>query len=177
LSSRYLFKLIIAGSGGSGKTTLLQRYTTGLFSGSTKMTIGVDFSVTSSKTKYGPVTLQIWDFGGESRFRSMLPSFCLGASGCLMLFDPLRPDTFHELVEWVEIVRGNTKNVPILLLSSKQDLILEGHPMTIPKEEIEGFVTKHALRGYSAVSSKTGLNVVESFIHISELMIEKNLKK
>jgi len=130
-TSRYLFKLIIAGSGGSGKTTLLARYTTGLFSGSTKMTIGVDFSVTSAKTKYGPTTLQIWDFGGESRFRTMLPSFCLGASGCLMLFDPLRPETFHELNEWIEIVRANTKNVPVILLSSKQDLIEEGHQMTI----------------------------------------------
>ncbi len=174
---KFLFKLIIAGSGGSGKTTLLQRYTTGLFSGGTKMTIGVDFSVTSCKTKHGDVTLQIWDFGGEERFRTMLPSFCLGASGCLMMFDPLRPATFHELNDWIKIVRDNTKDVPIILLSSKQDLIEAGHTFAIPKIDVDGFVEKHKLKGYMPVSSKSGSNVVESFTSIAEMMIDKNIKK
>lgn len=175
--SKFLFKLIIAGSGGSGKTTLLQRYTTGLFSGGTKMTIGVDFSVTSCKTSKGEsVTLQIWDFGGEERFRTMLPSFCLGASGCLMMFDPLRPATFHELEEWIKIVRDNTTNVPIILLSSKQDLIEEGHTFAIPKMDVDDFVAKYKLKGYLPVSSKNGINVVESFTSIAEMMIEKNIK-
>jgi small GTP-binding protein len=177
VAGRYLFKLIIAGSGGSGKTTLLQRFTTGLFSGGTKMTIGVDFSVTQSKTQYGDVTLQIWDFGGEERFRTMLPSFCLGASGCLMLFDPIRPETFHELQDWIQIVNNNTKNVPIILLSSKQDLIDEGHTFSVPMEDVNAFVEEHQIIDYQPLSSKTGLNVVESFTRISELMIEKNRNK
>ncbi len=177
MAGRYLFKLIIAGSGGSGKTTLLQRFTTGLFSGGTKMTIGVDFSVTTCSTKYGQTTLQIWDFGGEERFRTMLPSFCLGSSGCLMLFDPTRPQTFHDLDEWIDIVRNNTKDIPIILLSSKQDLIDEGHSYTIPQEDIDGFVEKHKLRGFIKVSSKTGFMVKESFGNVSEMMIERNMGK
>ena len=111
MTDKFLFKLIIAGSSGSGKTTLLRRYTTGLFSGGTKMTIGVDFSVTNCETSKGKTVLQIWDFGGEERFRIMLPNFCLGASGCIMMFDPLRPSTFIELDEWIQIVRQNTKNI------------------------------------------------------------------
>jgi small GTP-binding protein len=178
MTAKYLFKLIIAGSGGSGKTTLLRRYTTGLFSGGTKMTIGVDFSVTTCTTSSGAaVTLQIWDFGGEERFRTMLPSFCLGASGCLLLFDPLRPSTFHELNEWIKIVRNNTKNIPIILLSSKQDLIDEGHTFAIPMEDVNGFVEREGLKGYNKVSSKTGVYVAESFGEIAEMMIEKNVKR
>ena len=138
------------------------------------MTIGVDFSVTTAQTRYGNCTLQIWDFGGEARFRSMLPSFCLGASGCLLLFDPLRPDTFHELDEWVSIIQTNTKSIPMMLLSSKQDLIENGHPMTILSEDIDDFVSKNDLRGYLPVSSKTGLNVIEVFTQIAEYMIERN---
>ncbi|MHA1521820.1 MAG: Rab family GTPase [Promethearchaeota archaeon] len=177
MSGNYLFKLIIAGSGGSGKTTLLRRYTTGLFSGGTKMTIGVDFSVTQCKTASGHnVTLQIWDFGGETRFRSLLPSFCLGASGCLMLFDPLRPVTFHELSEWVDIVRTNTKNVPIVLLSSKNDLIDDGHPFSVARVDLDEFKDKHKMVKYMPVSSKTGFNVAEAFTEISELMIQKNAR-
>jgi small GTP-binding protein len=138
------------------------------------MTIGVDFSVTTAKIASGAaVTLQIWDFGGEERFRTMLPSFCLGASGCMMLFDPLRPETFYELDEWISIVRNNTKNVPILLLSSKQDLIDEGHTSAILQEEVDKFVARNSLRGFMRVSSKTGVNVIESFQKISEMMIIK----
>jgi small GTP-binding protein len=141
------------------------------------MTIGVDFSVTQCKTESGQnVTLQIWDFGGENRFRSLLPSFCLGASGCLMLFDPLRPVTFHELDEWVDIVKTNTKDVPILLLSSKHDLIDDGHPFSVAKSDLEGFIEKHKMNGYMPVSSKNGMNVQDAFTKISEMMITKNAR-
>ena len=177
MANKFLFKLIIAGSGGSGKTTLLRRYTTGLFSQGTSMTIGVDFSVTSCKTNYGDSTLQIWDFGGEERFRTMLPSFCLGASGCVMMFDPVRPTTFMELQEWIKIIRGNTNNIPILLLSSKQDLIDEGHQFAVPIEDVDDFISTQSLRGYIRTSSKTGLNVESTFTQIAELMIEKNINK
>jgi hypothetical protein len=74
-------------------------------------------------------------------------------------------------------VRTNTKNIPILLLSSKQDLIEEGHPMAVGDAEIDGFVAMNKMNGYLRVSSKSGLNVAESFTQISELMIEKNMNK
>ena len=175
MASTYLFKIIIAGSGGSGKTTLLKRYTTGLFTGGTKMTIGVDFNISQTDTQYGKTTLQIWDFGGEDRFRSMLPDFCRGASGALMLFDPTRPKTFHELEEWMEIVRGNTKDVPLVLISSKQDLIDDGQPFSISEDSIKEFMQKNKIQYYYKVSSKTGFNVSEVFVNLSEQMIERTL--
>lgn len=177
MANKFLFKLIIAGSGGSGKTTLLRRYTTGLFSAGTSMTIGVDFSVTSCKTKYGESTLQIWDFGGEERFRTMLPSFCLGAGGCVMMFDPVRPQTFLELDEWIKIVKDNTNDIPIILLSSKQDLIDEGHSFAVPRDDLDNFINTQKLREYIPTSSKTGMNVETTFQKIAEMMIEKNLNK
>ena len=63
------FKICIFGDGGVGKTTLVQRYVTGQFSQSTKMTIGVDIVTKQVQIEDWFVTLQIWDFGGEARFR------------------------------------------------------------------------------------------------------------
>ena len=63
------FKICIFGDGGVGKTTLVQRYVTGQFSQSTKMTIGVDIVTKHVQIEDWFVTLQIWDFGGEERFR------------------------------------------------------------------------------------------------------------
>ena len=69
MSFKNIFKVITAGDGAVGKTTLLHRYVKGKFLADTKMTIGVDFSVNYLDIPEGKVTLQIWDFGGEERFR------------------------------------------------------------------------------------------------------------
>jgi len=170
----YLFKIILAGNGGCGKTTLLNRYTTGQFNLGTKMTIGVDFAVSSAPLPKGDgnATLQIWDFGGEQRFRTMLPSFCQGASGALIFFDLTRPFTFYGLGEWVEIIRRNTKDIPLILLGAKYDLI-EGPDlyMDIDTQEIFSFMKEHKIKGYLSVSSKTGLNVNESFENLTKQML------
>ena len=60
---------------------------------------------------------------------------------------------------------------------SHQDLIDEGHPFAVAKEDIESFISEEKLNGYMPVSSKTGSNVVESFEQIAELMISKSMNK
>ena len=175
VDDRFLFKMILAGSGGCGKTTLLTRYTTGDYFSDTKMTIGVDFAVhhfnLSNTGK--KVTLQIWDFGGEKRFRAMLPSFCLGSSGVLMLFDLLRPYTFFELEDWVNVIKTNTLGeVPIILLGSKFDLLQNPKNLAVKAKEITDFIKKHNLKGYLNISSKTNLNIQESFEKLTHLMME-----
>lgn len=173
MTEKYLFKIILAGSGGCGKTTLLNRFTTGKFTSSTKMTIGVDFAVHYINLKdVGTVTLQIWDFGGESRFRTLLPSFCLGASGCLLFLDLVRPHTFHDLIEWVNIIRTNTENIPVILLGTKYDLIESPEDFQLDVEDIKAFMQEHNVLGYLNVSSKSGLNVQESFASLTRLIIQ-----
>ncbi|MHA1727743.1 MAG: Rab family GTPase [Promethearchaeota archaeon] len=174
LVGRYLFKMLLAGAGGCGKTTFLNRFTKGNFSSNTKMTIGVDFAVHFLEIPaYGNVTLQIWDFGGEARFRTMLPSFCLGASGCLMLFDLVRLYTFYELQDWLKIIKSNTNNIPIILLGSKFDLLDSSENLAIKPDEISEFIKENNLSGYFNISSKSGKNIQESFRRIAELMLMK----
>ncbi|MHA1612745.1 MAG: hypothetical protein ACTSYU_11875, partial [Promethearchaeota archaeon] len=70
----------------------------------------------------------------------------------------------------------NTKNVPIVLLSSKNDLIDDGHPFSVARVDLDEFKDKHKMVKYMPVSSKTGFNVAEAFTEISELMIQKNAR-
>jgi len=174
MTGKYLFKIILAGSGGCGKTTLLNRFTTGQFSSDTKMTIGVDFAVhyLELREDRGTATLQIWDFGGEERFRTMLPSFCQGASGALLFFDLFRTHTFYELDEWISIIRRNTRDIPIILLGAKYDLIQNPSDLNIDPQQVMSFIRYNKIRGYLSISSKTGYNVNESFDKITELMIK-----
>ena len=74
-------------------------------------------------------------------------------------------------------MRQNTKNIPIILLSSKQDLIEAGHPFAVAQDDIESFISEENMVKYMAISSKTGINVVESFEQIAELMITKSTNR
>ena len=77
MTKKFILKILTAGEGGVGKTTLLQRYVEGKFSEETKMTIGVEFFLKEMEIDEKHCTLQLWDFGGQERFRFLLESYVL----------------------------------------------------------------------------------------------------
>ncbi len=166
---RYLFKTIIAGSGGTGKTTLLYRFKNNKFLEDTKITIGVEFSI----AQVGQATLQLWDFAGEERFRDMLPSFCLGANGCIMVFDLGNAKSFLDLTEWLSIIRNNTKTIPVILVGTKLDLIEEGKvEQAVSEEKVKEFLDENNILKFIKISSKNGQNVTTAFETITNLMLK-----
>ncbi|MBD3226948.1 MAG: GTP-binding protein [Candidatus Lokiarchaeota archaeon] len=168
----YVLKVVIAGEGGVGKTALLMRFTKGVFIENTKMTIGVDFSAVKIKasTSLGEkvITLQIWDFGGESRFRFILPGYCVGASGAVVCFDLTRPETLKILPEWIELIRSKVPDIPIILVGTKADL---DDKRKISREYAEEKVKEWNLSGYIESSSKTGDNIGYVFGLLSQEML------
>lgn len=173
----YAYKIVLAGSGACGKSSSLQRFITGNFSEQTSITIGCEFSVGNIKIDGENVTLQIWDFGGEERFRFMLPSYCLGAKGCLLYFDLKRLYTFDELDEWMEIIREKTKDIPIILLGTKYDLLDGSVYIDQIMPRIKQFMEKYGIKEYYSISSKTGKNVKESFEALSKFILEGDKNK
>ena len=167
----YILKVVIAGEGGVGKTALTVRFCKGVFLEGTKMTIGVDFSAVKVTLGQDEVTLQLWDFGGESRFRFILPGYCRGAAGALLVFDTTQKYTFESLPEWLTLLRDNTKsdkgNVPIVLVGTKMDL--DGRQ--IQKEEAEEWAKANNLTGYVECSSKTGEQVGYVFGMVTQSML------
>ena len=128
MSKKYVFKVLVAGQGGVGKTTLLTRAVTGKFVNNTAMTIGVEFHLLNldfiGQADDGlKVTLQLWDFGGQERFRFMLDSYVAGAKGALLLYDLTRLRTLDGLEEWVNLVRKHDPNLPILFVGTKLDRV------------------------------------------------------
>ncbi|MFX1490309.1 MAG: Rab family GTPase, partial [Promethearchaeota archaeon] len=98
------YKVVIFGDAGCGKTTLTQRFLTNLFKSDTRMTIGVDFEVKSMDINAKKVKLQIWDFGGEERFRFLLPTYVRGANGALFMYDVTNYSSLAHIDDWLLVV-------------------------------------------------------------------------
>ncbi len=164
----YVLKILTAGEGGVGKTTLLHRYVEGSFQEDTKMTIGVEFFAKKLEIKDNKCTLQLWDFGGQERFRFMLDSYVLGAKGALVMFDLTRIFSLKNLENWVNIVRKHNSELPILLVGTKIDL---DEDITVDDDYVQSFIEQHNFFNFIKLSSKTGFNVNETF----ELITKKIL--
>jgi len=164
------FKIIFGGEGGVGKTTMLHRYVENRFLEDTKLTIGVEIFNKEIMLSDGSLcALQLWDFGGQDRFRFMLDSFIRGASGAFLMFDLTTLFTFNKLGKWLELFRKNDPNLPIVLLGSKNDL--ENH--SVQDEYVEGFIKENNISTYLKVSSKTDLNVDKAFDRLLKAIMQK----
>jgi small GTP-binding protein len=163
-------KVLTAGEGGVGKTTLLRRYVEGQFFSETKMTIGVEFFLKSINLGDNEITLQLWDFGGQERFRFLLGSYVLGAKGALLMFDLTRLATLDKLDQWVKIVRQNDPNLPVLFIGTKTDLIED---KSVDDDYAMSFLEPLNLFSYLKISSKTGMNVEESFRLLTKQILER----
>ncbi|MFX1392220.1 MAG: Rab family GTPase [Promethearchaeota archaeon] len=166
------FKIIIGGDGGVGKTTILHRYVEGKFSFDTKMTIGADIFHKIITIKDGIIcSLQLWDFGGQQRFRFLLDSFVRGASGAFLMFDLTNFITFDHLPGWVNLVREDDPTLPIIILGSKYDL---KEYIQVDDETALDFIEDYDISGYYKVSSKSGYNVNEVFEALTQIIIRYN---
>ncbi len=169
MSKSIVLKVLTAGEGGVGKTTLLHRYVEGKFSSETKMTIGVEFFLKELMIDDQKVLLQLWDFGGQERFRFLLKSYVIGARGALLMFDLTRAMTLEKIPQWVNICRKENPNLPILFLGSKADI---ADDMNISKDYIMSYKDEFNLYDYLEVSSKTGNNVESAFESVTREILK-----
>jgi small GTP-binding protein len=166
--------MCIFGDGGVGKSTLINRYLTGLYESNLKMTIGADFFVKRINIKGYTVTLQIWDFAGEQRFKFILPSYLTGSSGCVFMFDITRYSSINNLKDWMDVfhkgIQKQNKEIPLLMVGGKKDL---DSNRAIDTDYAREIAEKNNFDDYIECSSKTGENVENIFSKIAEIMLLK----
>lgn len=163
----------MGGCVGHKRTEIMTKFTSGKTNSDTRVIIGVDFAVhcIDLPENKGSAGLQIWDFGEEQRFRSLLPCFCQGAAGAILFFDLAKPETLYELEEWIRLIKSNTDNIPIMLCGANHHLL--GNPGDISRtfEWIQDFVQVHQLSGFRSISVETEYNITESFEQLTALMV------
>ncbi|MFW9828441.1 MAG: Rab family GTPase [Candidatus Thorarchaeota archaeon] len=150
------YKFCVFGDSGVGKTSLVDRYLTKQFHDDIRSTLGATINIKTLKIRDGKVTLQIWDFGGEEKFRFIFPAYAQGASGGICMFDLTNRDSLRNISNWLLIFRRATKDTPTILVGSKLDLLKE---RVVTKQDAYNLITLHRFDKYIECSSKTGENV------------------
>ena len=161
---------MMLGDAAVGKTSLTIRFISGFFLDDLKLTIGVDFYSKTTTFNEKKVKLQIWDFGGEERFRFLLHQYCKGANAAFFLYDITNRLSLDHLPDWTQIIREHAGNIPIMLIGSKVDL---KEFRAVTREEGILAAKKYNLSSFIELSSKTGENVEKSFDVITETLFER----
>ena len=166
------FKMCIFGDSGVGKSTLINRYITAKFDRELKSTIGAAILMKFIETETMRITLQIWDFGGEERFRSLLPSYAQGSSAAIFMCDISNRDSITNIDKWLLTFNNGLNNwntkFPFIVVGGKLDL---EEKRALSKKEIEAIITVRKEFDYIECSSKTGENVDLLFQTIVDKMI------
>ncbi|BAM79657.1 small GTP-binding protein of Rab family [Cyanidioschyzon merolae strain 10D] len=122
--SSLTLKVGMVGDAGCGKTSLMVRYCEGHFDEDYIMTLGVNFLERSVSLRHTDIVFSVWDLGGQSEFRTMLPLVTSDAAAMLFIFDLTRKTTLISIRDWYQQVRLlNVTAVPILV-GNKYDLFI-----------------------------------------------------
>ncbi len=153
-------KVVIGGAGGVGKTTYLHRFIHGNFFPSTALTIGVAFVTKTVHRDGHALALQMWDLGGQDRFRMLQPAYVRGAHAGIVFFDLSMPMTIFQAAEWVSMFKRNAAatSIPIILGGTKLDCVLPGEIEKVNKLAAET-IAELGLAGFIPTSSKDGTNI------------------
>ncbi len=153
-------KVIVAGAAQAGKTCLVTKFVFDQFLDAAP-TIGINFAQKVSFGSFGPLNMSIWDLSGQIRFRFLMPRFCAGTTGLVLVFDQTRPQTLEEACDWLKLVQQHAypnERIVIILAGTKSDL-----PVHVPKNRIDHFCHEYQISHYVPCSAKTGLYVDRVF--------------
>ena len=170
----YTFKILLLGDASVGKTSFTKRYCYNIFNPSERLTIGVDFHVKTIELNDKRIKLQLWDVGGEERFRFLLPTYCLGANAAFLLYDITRPSTLDNISEWITIVKQKGGPIPIMLVGSKLDL--EKSQRQVQRDYGIQIAEKNDMASFVEISAKENANVDDAFKVLTELSLDRMSK-
>ena len=164
ISYSYIFKVSLIGDSSTGKTSILLRFIDDFFTEDTKSTIGVDFKLVSFELEPNIYAkMQIWDTCGSERFKSLTSSFIKTCNAFILIFDLTRINTFHNIDNWIKMIKENTNPKFMILIGNKSDLINE---RKIDKKIIYDYCEKN-LFNYMEISAKNNVNIEKLFKEVA----------
>ena len=126
-----------------GKSCLLDKFLNDSSTNNFISTIGVDIRTRETVINNKKVKVQVWDTGGQQRYRPILASCYRGALGVIIVFDVTNMVSFSNVKQWLDEVEefATESNLPRILV----------------QRDISVFSSKMHLRLSSQVGNKADL--------------------
>ncbi|MEM8674251.1 MAG: Rab family GTPase [Cyanobacteria bacterium P01_G01_bin.67] len=165
-------KICLLGDFNVGKTSLVRRFVEDKFSDQYLTTVGVKISRKSvmvrTELDIHQVNLLVWDLEGNTKFKSITPSYLKGASGSIIVADLTRADTFKNLNQHLKLFFQVNPRGGVIIALNKADLL--------PQEKLAQLVKNYSshsferIEGIYATSAKTGDCVTKIFDKLARIV-------
>jgi small GTP-binding protein len=168
-------KMCMVGDFGVGKTSLIRRFVDRQFSDQYLSTVGVKISRKNvellgvKQQAKQDVQLLIWDLEGNTKFKSIAPTYLQGAGGALIVADVSRLETVERIIEHIELFSSVNPKGAIIIALNKVDLIDEetlADIVTVAEK-----IAADKVLGIYKTSAKIGKDVDDIFHQLAYKML------
>ncbi|MCA9922453.1 MAG: leucine-rich repeat domain-containing protein [Anaerolineales bacterium] len=131
-------KMLLVGQGGVGKTALARRLQHDLPPDENHgKTEGVDihkWQIEPSQIPVtNPITLNLWDFGGQGVYQATHQFFFTSRSLYLVVVNARTGEQESRLHHWMKLISGLSNNAPVIIVVNKQD----EHALQLDERELK----------------------------------------
>lgn len=150
-----------------GKTSLIRRFVDRQFSDQYLSTVGVKISrktvecTLTEQQKQVNVQLLIWDLEGNTKFKTVTPTYLQGTSGAVVVADVSRQATLAHIVNHIQCFLSINPKGFVIIALNKADLLQEEQMLKV--DNFLSLNTSDKVIATYATSAKTGLYVDEIF--------------
>ena len=166
-------KLILLGEVATGKTCLINTFLGKDFNSGEKSTINPVLNFKEFNINNNNLKVSLWDTMGQERFRAVTANFIKDSNVVIFVYDITKKETFLELNYWVDTVKREMGDEPVILgiAANKIDLLNE------VKDEDDNLVGKEEGEEYAhnigAIFSETSAKINVGFGSLVNKILEK----
>jgi len=166
------YKFLIIGDSSVGKTSITKRFCHGYFNSESRETIGAEFIPYTIVIDHTPLRIQIWDTGGQEKYRALSRAYFRNAVGVLIVFSFTDSDSFDHLDKWFDDVRTLCHPMAqVILVGNKSDLI---EAQSVSRSAAEEFARTHHV-DFIESSAKNNTGIQESFYKLTRSVAQSVL--
>jgi len=154
-------KIVLLGDSGVGKSSIAQRYVNNTFSDAFDITVGGGYLQQIVRLQDGSnLKLDIWDTGGQERFRALLQMYYREAQAAIICYDVNREKSLESCEYWVNQLKTHEEQCLLYLVGNKSDM--HSAERTLSAAKVEAFAVANGMTWFET-SAKTGENVNRLF--------------